>query len=960
MNINQKLFKALRYSLLTAVVIVGLVTIIGTGGSDNGNGGTEQPELAEYQPGNPASLNTSPATTSVISDGRKAKVKLDDDSKASIPELPEAFEATLQRSSTEDDTSLSQAIQTIENKTGYIPTGSTRSLIVEGSGDAADLKPVITIPQKEAGSINLETVNVLRFGNVLIDGEMIENHAMLLPVSLDENGDLFFIDPLMADGLIAKDKTRQSQLRSTVSRSNTQYEWVGSVRYVLMTFQDDLNWKRQPRLERMIPDASGASKGFRRPAGQEERKEMAKVPICNLVILVHGHNEEEKAGAYTPSAESPWLFSYKRKVWDLFYEEIMAEFASAALYHHECTAFYEFIYPTYRPIFSPVSDKTGKIHKTLGESLGRLIEEELQADPQLAAMMRTDMPFNVFVVAHSQGGLVARAGFRHMPLEFKERVRRFVSWGTPHHGAALYTLRYALQAGHDMVIDGVRLPLQNIQNNMITGPLVEGGINAHIALDTPGTRDLRWEAAQKDKVAIQKLFPTIDEAASALIEPSLFSENLSRFNASHDEENRVMGTPYTFIYGTTPKTAELDMVDVTGGWWFQFRRQQVLRFADSSGIEKGAALNRLVMQSGYNQGDGAVPIYSQRGQGIYVHQMESIQMTDVDHEEFYGAEAPQRSPATIYKGRLTAGETFNELRLDHSSRKCPQMEVESETTDQTLFIDGRVVYPLYDTANISIGDGIDRIEARSGSRSGDVIPSLRFTHQADGSFSGQGIAEEGAYVVVAVFKDGSELVMDAEVDEDAFTQLLEGRGKVEEYRSDLRDYEELMRVRDVQVEVRVIADGKIERTDLAWGGSLSYDRDKDTTVSIVGEFRPVDGTDWVTSRAWNNIREVETWDGRTAHEGYQGEITGCNWTLEKRRGVGNQVFDSIELGDVSPLPINLDFPKPAGVNEWFLDFEISGKCSGYQYEWRRDEETPRYRELTFDLPRYRFRVKSLM
>lgn len=40
MNYRQKIFKALRYTSLIAVMILGFVTIIGTGGSsDNGNGG---------------------------------------------------------------------------------------------------------------------------------------------------------------------------------------------------------------------------------------------------------------------------------------------------------------------------------------------------------------------------------------------------------------------------------------------------------------------------------------------------------------------------------------------------------------------------------------------------------------------------------------------------------------------------------------------------------------------------------------------------------------------------------------------------------------------------------------------------------------------------------------------------------------------------------------------------------
>ena len=736
-----------RYFLQMLLMMIAMLT--GCNGGGSSSSGPEEVVPSVYDPGTAAPLTAQEESYAAESvEGESIGIILGDGTRVMVPELAEAYEISLHRRSTAAaDTSALQL------GAGLIPTGATRELRFSGSGNLSALKPEISIPLEEAGTINLETVNVLRVGDVWVDGELVTDQVTMLPVEVRE-GVLHFIDPLMRDGLQAQNNAAASSVKTQAK----QYEWVGSARYILMSFQEDLNWAREPKLVRMIPDMESESTGYRRPATVSELVDLRKQAICNVVLLVHGHNEEEKAGIYETSAEAPWLFAYKRRVWDLFYREIMEDEQDVPLYPYECTAFYEYIFPSYRPIFSPVSDKTGKRHETLGESLGRLIKEELAENPQLKALQDNEMPYNVIVVSHSQGGLVARSGFRHMPDGFKSRLARFISWGTPHHGAALYSLRYALQAGFDMVFDGKRLPLQSIRNNAVTGYYLENKLNAKVALDAPGIRDLRWDASKKDLLKLRSVFPDINDSNEGDIYPALYSENLGTFNEVIQSELSGLSTPYTFFYGITPKSAELELVDTNGGWWFQYQAQQVYKFANSSAIEQGAALNRLLMASGYASSDGAVPVYSQQGAGIWGPDADF--QSDMDHEEFYGSEPPARNVASIYKGVLTAQRTFEKSDLMHESRSCPTLDATISAGVSDVTILGQINLPVYEAAKKSPGSAIARIEARQGNQQGAVISTLQFTHHSDGSFSGEGDAGNTAarIAVVAVLKDGSEVV----------------------------------------------------------------------------------------------------------------------------------------------------------------------------------------------------------
>ena len=219
--------------LLFAVVLSGCNG--GGGGSGSSGSGPDTGGGEAYVPGLAATLVTEEESFEASSvDGESIGIILGDGSRAMIPELAEGYDISLTRRSTVlADTSV------LESSGGLVPTGATRELTFFGSGDLSGLKPQISVPIEEVGTINLETVSVLRVGDVWVDGVLVTDQKTLLPVQVKE-GALQFIDPLMRDGLQAMSTLSSASVQAQAS----QYEWSGSARYILMSFQDDLNWAR--------------------------------------------------------------------------------------------------------------------------------------------------------------------------------------------------------------------------------------------------------------------------------------------------------------------------------------------------------------------------------------------------------------------------------------------------------------------------------------------------------------------------------------------------------------------------------------------------------------------------------------------------------------------------------------------------------------------------------------------
>jgi hypothetical protein len=639
---------------------------------------------------------------------------------------------------------------------GYRSTGSMRILEVKGSGDPINIKPLINIPLEEIGSVNPETAVILRVGDMHVDGDLIENYGMILPIIEIKDGKIYFVDPVFPTGVVSNPGVKDADLRVD--------PWVGSQKYIILTYDRVLNWGKTPQLERMIPDTLQDKFGNRKSlkwVPKDQQSDLRKQPICNIVVLVHGHNELEKDGFVAANIGEPWSIEYKRLVFDLLYEEF-AKNSSQDL-PDDCTAFFEFIYPTFRPIFSPILEKSGFRMPTLGEDLGRMLNERLLGDEQIKQMLDADMPFNLYIVAHSQGGLVSRAGLRFMDERLLKKLQKVVTWGSPHGGASLYSLLYALTVGYDIVINNVRLPLQNIGNSKVYKQEL-----AKIAMDAPGIRDMRWDDSRKEMLRFGELLQPNPRTIRDEIEGTelpfgklFFSENLKIFN---ETEGAFMGdllqNKYVFYQGITPKLAVLERSNT----WLYWELFKFGAFATS--VEKGAQLNRLVMNDPHKDSDGAAPLSSQGGQFVYPSGgIQRRLFQDIDHEEFYGSEAPQRDETTKNKGRMIAKESFTDLGLRQPHSRCPKLEwVERDETD-TLKFEGVFIFPIYNTAEG--GDGkpglrIRELACRADARNADNLQGIVYEVMENGDWN-VSVAKsilgsvQDTLFITAVLKDGSEV-----------------------------------------------------------------------------------------------------------------------------------------------------------------------------------------------------------
>jgi hypothetical protein len=144
------------------------------------------------------------------------------------------------------------------------------------------------------------------------------------------------------------------------------------------------------------------------------------------------------------------------------------------------------------------------------------------------------------------------------------------------------------------------------------------------------------------------------------------------------------------------------------------------------------------MKQGYTGNDGAVPLFSQQAVDVpFAVPVKVVDMGNTDHEEFYGSEPDQRSEATVEKGFTTSRKTFEEAAMKHPSRSCPVIEATTRNDGDFLVIEGRLVFPLYETENG--GDGmtgkrIDKIEVMRKNFNNVVINGFENTIEDNGSF----------------------------------------------------------------------------------------------------------------------------------------------------------------------------------------------------------------------------------
>jgi hypothetical protein len=387
--------------------------------------------------------------------------------------------------------------------------------------------------------------------------------------------------------------------------------------------------------------------------------------------------------------------------------------------------------------------------KTLGEYLGEMIKEEfLKNNSQIAKMIKEKIPFNIYMVGHSMGGLVARAGLRNFDSspEIWNNFKQLITWGTPHQGSPLVTLRYIAAAGFDIKVDDLPFyPYGNLPKKVL----------GQLAMDTPGNQDLRWTGGS---AGIQKFFNfdmffrenSVEQFEGKewdLRGGSMFyNDNLRTFN-----ENEKHSDKLTTLYGTTSKTADVRKEGLIFKAW---------HFYHSSELGQGAYLIRLLAGSDeLKASDGAVPVYSQTGRGLFP-MPSSISMGDCDHEQFFGA-----------MGTETAEKTF-EVMNNAAKCDCP-------TIDDYKFKNDSIGAKLKLPMDSKPGDRIKKIkvELEDKKTNDKEEPSVDFEILSNGKFNGElgmdkNDIEKKTVSLVMTFKDESEITYEGS------NVLLEGKWNV--------------------------------------------------------------------------------------------------------------------------------------------------------------------------------------
>jgi hypothetical protein len=219
---------------------------------------------------------------------------------------------------------------------------AVESVAYNGTDDSSAFAPILTIPQKEIGSLNVNYVNILR---VSIDPEAGQEDRYFFPAFQDQKGNLTFRDWLLPAEILEE---KAQSVRGWDSFISNKATGPKVIKYSPVTIQNEGNTAVSAELVRMVP-AKGHDwrrKPFSSLLSADQQKEQKK-PVQNVVIFVHGHNEMEKIGFEVKNAAPPWSYDYKKDVWNYMYDKLSNDFSD----REGCTVFYEFIYPSWRSIY---------------------------------------------------------------------------------------------------------------------------------------------------------------------------------------------------------------------------------------------------------------------------------------------------------------------------------------------------------------------------------------------------------------------------------------------------------------------------------------------------------------------------------------------------------------------------------------------------------------------------------
>ena len=595
--------------------------------------------------------------------GVGGQVSLTDGTSIIIPPTVNEVSATLLRKSNTLD--LSGA--------GVAATGSLREVAFSSTNPVPDNFSISqTIPAAEYGSINTDTLTVVRIGDLIREGQVVSNATTYLVATRAANGDLKVTDPYIGDTLanpsVASGGVTAMSAKAIGTAAATPSPVYG--KYVIGTYQAEINWNVQPQLVRMVPNAGEINRIPLSSISQADQAVELKKCAKNVVVLVHGHNEAE-LGGQNPASDTvgaPWLQDYKRDVWTNLYGKYLSDYNTPEK-NADCVVFYEYIYPSYRSAFL-----------YLGDDLAKRLAKEFK--PQID----TKKTFNLFIVAHSMGGLVSRTGIQKFSPELHTALQKLITWGSPHHGSPLTTMRYTLGAPdpYDLsAAQGDAWRNSFVQKNFRPFNMLLKSAMSNLAIDTPGTRDLRWDG--HSPLTIQNIFTRSKYQTSSYYDLAngayLYNNNLASLNASDyygkgsSPKNLLSKSKYHFMYGITSKAkTEITSAQI-GSFQWQYDAYQ-LRTHKRSDIAKGAFLNSLMI--GYPSGtylgvardlsDGSSPIESMAAEGI---DGTRENLGDIDHAEYYGAPDAPGKFTRADLATFTANETMVNLELRDSAYICP-------------------------------------------------------------------------------------------------------------------------------------------------------------------------------------------------------------------------------------------------------------------------------------------------
>jgi hypothetical protein len=623
---------------------------------------------------------------------------------------------------------------------------------------AADFIPTLTLPRRALGTADPEAVVVARVGDIYVDGQLQTDAVRFLPAFANDAGNLQARDIYFPQSILSDLEARAA----LTSRDRAAAIQPRRVRYVLASLLTSANWGKEPKLVRMVPSASSAA--YRVPldvlaqSDPERAKTEQRRCVNNLVVLVHGHNEEEGAGFLPPKIGAPWEYAYKRDVWTLFYDHLLRNDPKARL---ACTAFYEFIYPTYRPVITP-SGGVKRLDESFAEALGK----------ELKPFLDSGDDYRLYVVAHSMGGIVSRAGVQVMDPKLDRWLKKLVTWGSPHLGSPLPSMAFALAAAPPYVLHtppgwpGVGIDISGI--DALYELLIEG--ISSVQVPAPGPRDYRWARSSTSTPHEINLDNVLDlsesqEATLPLLQRFnftdgtwLYSNNLRLLNAN---DRHIHDGKYATLFGVTTKRLK---------WTWKKTLYGYISYPDPSdspqtgigayAMELFMDPTPLVMGKNNSDSDGAVPVASMIASGV-VGLPDIYDLGDVDHEEYYGAPDATGSFTASVKATHTAQTTLLALKVLSDDVACPSFTFTktpnaSYEPSETIEIVASLVWPGDQTPG-------SRIATLTAEADGGIGQLALLTFNPDGAFSGSFPApvlpspKNFTLTLLANFKDGTEL-----------------------------------------------------------------------------------------------------------------------------------------------------------------------------------------------------------